>query len=336
VTKGQRLVASNGALVSTIELDPFGGDTDRSVNTSFQPRHFTTYERDTVGGMDEAMARRYHGWWSRFSQPDPYDGSYSLTDPQSFNRYSYVQSDPVNFVDPSGLDLINLGNVGDVTIFGSFNSLLSGGGGQVVNDLFLPEEDVGERGGGTSIDPQNPAQTQTQQPDGVACDKKLAGLFGDEGAVADTGRTPSTLQHPTAGMQRFPDHSAEGGVMHLYTNAQGTAPPNSVGLYVPAGFSAVPGGRGTVLNPPGGVNPGQVNYNYAQYRNAAGVTISFVHIGSPTGPARNAAGSTRVGSIAGPGGDSAGYNHTHINFYSNFARRTRVDPRKLFCGEFGF
>ncbi len=33
-----------------------------------------------------------------------YDGSYNLTDPQSFNRYSYPQNDPVNFVDPSGLD----------------------------------------------------------------------------------------------------------------------------------------------------------------------------------------------------------------------------------------
>jgi hypothetical protein len=45
----------------------------------------------------------YHGWYSRFYQPDPWDGSYDLTDPQSFNRYSYVQNDPVNFVDPSGL-----------------------------------------------------------------------------------------------------------------------------------------------------------------------------------------------------------------------------------------
>jgi hypothetical protein len=27
----------------------------------------------------------------------------SLADPQSFNRYSYVNNDPVNFVDPSGL-----------------------------------------------------------------------------------------------------------------------------------------------------------------------------------------------------------------------------------------
>lgn len=26
-----------------------------------------------------------------------------MTDPQSFNRYGYVQNDPVNFVDPSGL-----------------------------------------------------------------------------------------------------------------------------------------------------------------------------------------------------------------------------------------
>jgi hypothetical protein len=40
---------------------------------------------------------------SKFDQPDPYDGSYDLTDPQSFNRYSYVQNDPVNFVDPTGL-----------------------------------------------------------------------------------------------------------------------------------------------------------------------------------------------------------------------------------------
>ncbi len=50
------------------------------------------------------MLRRYQSYWNRFSQPDPYDGSYNLTDPQSFNRYSYTQNDPVNFVDPSGLD----------------------------------------------------------------------------------------------------------------------------------------------------------------------------------------------------------------------------------------
>ena len=51
------------------------------------------------------MFRLYHSFWQRFDQPDPYDGSYNLTDPQSLNRYAYVQNDPVNFVDPSGLNL---------------------------------------------------------------------------------------------------------------------------------------------------------------------------------------------------------------------------------------
>lgn len=50
------------------------------------------------------MMRHYNRYWSRFYQPDPYDGAYDFTDPQSFNRYAYVQNDPVNFVDPSGLD----------------------------------------------------------------------------------------------------------------------------------------------------------------------------------------------------------------------------------------
>jgi hypothetical protein len=42
-------------------------------------------------------------WYTRFSQPDPYDGSYDFSDPQSLNRYSYTQNDPVNFVDPTRL-----------------------------------------------------------------------------------------------------------------------------------------------------------------------------------------------------------------------------------------
>jgi RHS repeat-associated protein len=90
------------AIVSTIELDPWGADTPRSNNAAFQPRKFTSYERDG-NGSDEAMFRRYNRWQSRFDQPDPYDGSYDATDPQSFNRYAYVQNDPVNFTDPTGL-----------------------------------------------------------------------------------------------------------------------------------------------------------------------------------------------------------------------------------------
>ena len=103
VAKSKRVTNSSGTVVSTIELDPWGGETNRSSNEAFQPRKFTTYERDGIAS-DEAMHRRYNRWWARFEQPDPWDGSYNLTDPQSFNRYAYVQNDPVNFVDPTGLD----------------------------------------------------------------------------------------------------------------------------------------------------------------------------------------------------------------------------------------
>jgi RHS repeat-associated protein len=103
ITKSKRVTDSAGAVVSTVETDPWGGDTNRSSNGAFQPKKFTSYDRD-ANGTDEAMFRRYNRSQSRFDQPDPYDGSYSLTNPQSFNRYAYVQNDPVNLVDPSGLE----------------------------------------------------------------------------------------------------------------------------------------------------------------------------------------------------------------------------------------
>ena len=40
-------------------------------------------------------------------QPDPWDGSYDLGEPQTFNRYAYVRNDPVNYVDPSGMFALN-------------------------------------------------------------------------------------------------------------------------------------------------------------------------------------------------------------------------------------
>src|SRR5439155_16166161 len=101
VTKSKRVTNSSGSIVSTIELDPWGADTNRSSTAAFQPHKYTSYERDG-NASDEAMFRRYNRYHSRFDQPDPYHGSYDSTDPQSFNRYTYVQDDAVNFVDPSG------------------------------------------------------------------------------------------------------------------------------------------------------------------------------------------------------------------------------------------
>jgi len=101
VTKSQRLTDYNLIVVAAIDLDPWGGETNKSWGQGKQPHRYTSYERDG-NGNDQAMNRQYHSYWQRFDQPDPFDGSASLADPQSFNRYSYCYNDPVNFVDPDG------------------------------------------------------------------------------------------------------------------------------------------------------------------------------------------------------------------------------------------
>ncbi|HZG51354.1 MAG TPA: hypothetical protein VEZ40_04385, partial [Pyrinomonadaceae bacterium] len=69
VTKSQRVTDASGAVTPTqVDLDPWGGETTRSTNTSAQPQRYTTYTRDENGG-DEAMMRRYSGTQQRFSQP---------------------------------------------------------------------------------------------------------------------------------------------------------------------------------------------------------------------------------------------------------------------------
>jgi RHS repeat-associated protein len=53
---------------------------------------------------DHAQFRQHYNTWGRWMSPDPYSGSYDPTNPQSFNRYSYVTNNPLAHVDPSGLD----------------------------------------------------------------------------------------------------------------------------------------------------------------------------------------------------------------------------------------
>jgi RHS repeat-associated protein len=65
---------------------------------------FGTYQRDVGygGTLDYAMNRYYAPQWGRFTTPDPYQASAQLANPQSWNRYSYVENDPVNGYDPTG------------------------------------------------------------------------------------------------------------------------------------------------------------------------------------------------------------------------------------------
>jgi RHS repeat-associated protein len=62
---------------------------------------FASMDRDDVTGLDHTLFRKYESRSGRWTSPDPLKGG--LSDPQSFNQYSYVTSDPVNLTDPEGL-----------------------------------------------------------------------------------------------------------------------------------------------------------------------------------------------------------------------------------------
>ena len=64
---------------------------------------FTGYFRDSETGLDYAINRFHNPGTGRFLTPDPYAGSADPADPGSWNRYAYVEGDPINEVDPDGL-----------------------------------------------------------------------------------------------------------------------------------------------------------------------------------------------------------------------------------------
>lgn len=64
---------------------------------------FTGYELDSETGLNFAQARYHSPAQGRFISVDPLGASATNLNPQSFNRYSYVLNNPVNFIDPDGM-----------------------------------------------------------------------------------------------------------------------------------------------------------------------------------------------------------------------------------------
>jgi RHS repeat-associated protein len=197
--KSKRVTNSSGNVVSTVELDPWGGDTTRSSNSGFQPRLFTTYDRDG-NQSDEAMHRRYNRWHARFDQPDPYGGSHDLSDPQSFNRYAYTQNDPVNFSDPTGLEECGGGDW--CYIFGPPNGIPVGGilGDDTGIVTVAPgDQDPVPTGGGTlpGPTPHDPFDGP-KDPTDCAILQNTTAVFAsrDQGATATVAALRSRFVEP--------------------------------------------------------------------------------------------------------------------------------------------
>ena len=128
-----------------------------------------------------------------------------MTDPQSFNRYTYVQNDPVNFVDPTGLQEVIVGPcpAGQcvVTVYGSVGGLFGGGGGSLGSTLHPPlldgpelSPDGGGGGGGGAPAPPQTRGSISKSSQRTSCDARLTGdrnvdllaryLYGENAAAS--------------------------------------------------------------------------------------------------------------------------------------------------------
>jgi RHS repeat-associated protein len=118
---------------------------------------FGTYLRDN-SGQDYADQRYYGVGTGRFHTPDPYMNSAGIGDPGSWNRFAYVQGDPLNAFDPSGnntiyvnfgVDIYNNLTVPVFTVTVTAQSEpVTPGAAQMSRDFFdgVPQIDLGSGG----------------------------------------------------------------------------------------------------------------------------------------------------------------------------------------------
>jgi len=64
---------------------------------------FTGQARDAEIGLDYFQARYYGAAFGRFTSPDPGNAGADLTNPQTWNGYTYVMNSSLSATDPSGM-----------------------------------------------------------------------------------------------------------------------------------------------------------------------------------------------------------------------------------------
>jgi RHS repeat-associated protein len=107
------------------DYTPFG-TLWNSDGTGDQPRRFTGQERDAETGLEYFGARYYASDNGRFTTVDPEMGiDAALLNPQRWNRYTYVSSNPFRFIDPDGRDPRVISAVIGAGIYAAWNAYVN-------------------------------------------------------------------------------------------------------------------------------------------------------------------------------------------------------------------
>jgi RHS repeat-associated protein len=92
---------SSGNVTGSNVLSPYGQKISSNTTDAYS---YAGLYQDTEYGGDAATFRNYSEEQVRWTRPDPYNGSYDTSNPQSMNRYVYAMNNPLNHIDPTGLD----------------------------------------------------------------------------------------------------------------------------------------------------------------------------------------------------------------------------------------
>ena len=95
-----KLVDGSGRVDQTYAFDEFGNDLIPSAK-KIQPFGFTGYQKEEVGGLYYAQARRYNPFEGRFVSEDIVKGTIIV--PFTLNHYNYCWNNPLQLVDLNGM-----------------------------------------------------------------------------------------------------------------------------------------------------------------------------------------------------------------------------------------
>lgn len=188
-----------GNKVESLSFYPFG-ETRSDEGTSFSHK-YTAQEQDAETGLYNYNARYYFPDIGRFVSPDtivPNPGN-----PQSLNRYAYVQNNPMNFVDPTGHEG-DSADSGNVTINLGIDAGSDSTGGNIATISFDASSAWSSFTSfvGSIFSGAGDASSTSTQTQGIGSQGGVSASHADNGASSYIDTTPALPQNSWANSNR--------------------------------------------------------------------------------------------------------------------------------------